>query len=361
MGFIRSHLISNNPYQVEIGQQVNTVTSYADHSNIYGSTSKTMKKVRSFNGGRLKTNLRNILPTENGNYFSGDDHVNQSPFIAIWHSLFLRNHNNLADKLAVINTHWDGNQVFNEARKINIAIYQKIIYDEWLPLFLGEKIAQKFENVSYDENVDASTTSEFSSAAFRYMHSFINSEFELLNNEGRKIKVNVSDAISNPKLLESSFDEVLLGLMVQKINLLGYSEEILNKLFKKDNGVGMDLLGIDIMRGRDHGVKPYTKYREFCNLKPDVKTFSDLYPHIPKSAIIQLRQTYKSVHDIDLLVGGALESINGTEDDSSFFGPTLQCIIYKQFYRLKSGDSYFYSHAGNLNEGDWIYKINLEN
>jgi peroxidase len=354
MGLVRSYLISNNPNQLEIGEQVNTVTSFLDHSNIYGSSQKIARRVRSFNGGRLKTNLRNILHMENGNYFSGDERVVQTPFIAIWHSLFVRNHNNLADKLAVLNRHWDGNQVFNEARRINIAIYQKIVYSEWLPAFLGVQYAKRYENSSYDSNLDPSTLNEFSSAAFRFMHSFIGSDFEILNKNFDAVRVNVSDAISNAKLLENTFDGVLRGLMNQKINIDGYSNEVLNKLYKNDKDVGMDLLSIDILRGRDHGIAPYIKYRDLCNMKSNIKVFDDLRPYIPDEAITQLRKTYKSVLDIDLIVGGALESIfpNATDDDSlGFFGPTFQCIIDEEFRRLKAGDSHFYSHEGNFERG----------
>lgn len=190
MGFVRSQMISNNPYRIDIGEQANTVTSFLDHSTIYGSVHKTSLKVRSFNGGRLKTNNNNVLPMENGTYFSGDDRLNQTPFLAIWHSIFIRNHNMLADKLAIINSHWDEEKLFQEARRINIAIYQKIVYEEWLPVYLGKDYCKKYglncdckslycEHHNYD--VDASAFNEFSAGGFRYFHSFINSKFELYN------------------------------------------------------------------------------------------------------------------------------------------------------------------------------------
>lgn len=352
MSFLRSHVISNNPYKVEVGEQVNTVTSYLDQSNVYGSDIKTMKKIRSFNGGRLRTNLKNILPLENGTYFSGDDRVNQTPFIAIWHSLFVRNHNNLADKLAIINRHWDEERIFQEARKINIAIYQKIIYDEWLPLFLGTNSTKRFESIEYDPNSEGSTANEFSSGAFRFMHSFLNNEFEL-HDESMKVKsLNLSDTITKSKMLENYFDDIFRGLMRQKINIRGYSSEVLNKLFKNKNEVGLDLLSIDILRGRDHGIGSYTRYLKMCNIKSKVKVFDDLFPVIPKTAIVQLRQTYKSVFDIDLIVGGALEDIfkksNETAEDLGFFGPTFSCLIEKQFHQFKSGDFYFYSYNNHF-------------
>jgi peroxidase len=261
-------------------------------------------------------------------------------------------------QLAEINGHWDGNQIFNEARKINIAIYQKIIYDEWLPIFLGVHSTNRFKNVTYESNVDASTANEFSSAAFRFMHSFIGSEFETVGKNFETVKMNLSDTISNAKLLENNFDGFLRGLMNQKINVQGYSNEVLNRLFKNDKGVGMDLLSIDILRGRDHGIPPYIKYRDLCKLnKSKIRVFDDLRPQISEEIVIQLRQTYKSVFDIDLIVGGALENTfsNVTDDTLGFFGETLQCIIGEQFYRLKAGDFHFYSHEGNFSKGNELF------
>ena len=58
-----------------------------------------------------------------------------------------------------------------------------------------------------------------------------------------------------------------------------------------------------------------------------------------------MRKTYKSVLDVDLLVGGNLEFKKG----SGFLGPTFQCIIGEQFYRVKMGDSHFFTNLKGMN------------
>lgn len=348
MDFIRSNIISNDPHKIEIGEQVNAVTSYLDLSIIYGSSHTVTEKVRSYNGGRLKMNPGNVLPVENGSYYSGDDRVTQTQFLTVVNSLFIRNHNNLSDKLAIINPHWDDEKLFQEARKINIAIYQKIIYEEWLPILLGEK-SKLLTFTSYNENVDASTLNEFSNSAFRIFHSFLPSMLDVRDKDNKVTKIPLSNAI-NAEPLANCCENILRGILKQNMSLTGYSNEILNKLFKNPNGVGLDLLSIDIMRSRDHGIPAYYRYRKLCNVMPwRLEVFNDLIPHISRKAIHILRQTYKTVYDIDLLVGGALEIIenanNRSVDELPLVGPTFQCVMYEQFYRWKAGDYYFYSHA----------------
>lgn len=300
LDFIRSALISNNPYKIEIGEQVNAVTSFLDLSVIYGSDHNRMMSVRSLNGGRLKMNPANVLPIKNGSYFCGDNRVTQTKFLTVIHSLFTRSHNNLADKLATLNAHWKEEQLFQEARKINIAIYQKIIYTEWLHLLIGKEKCKRLENVVYNPETDASTLNEFSHSAYRYFHSFIPSEFEMRDSLMKVERISISDAINEDTKINNSFENILRGLLHQNINTVGYSSEILNKLYKNENEVGLDLLSIDIMRGRDHGIPAYARYRKFCNVKPhNLEVFDDLAPHIPKPLINQLRQTYKTVYDIE--------------------------------------------------------------
>lgn len=70
-------------------------------------------------------------------FVPGDVRVNQNPQLAILQTVLLREHNRIADKLCKLNPHWEDKRVFQEARRILIAEYQFITYNEWLPLIIG--------------------------------------------------------------------------------------------------------------------------------------------------------------------------------------------------------------------------------
>merc|ERR1712111_49580 len=100
---------------------------------------------------------------------------------------------------------------------------------------------------------------------------------------------------------------------------------------------GLDLISLNIQRGRDHGLPGYNAYREICAVGK-AETWSDLSDYIPSQYITKLQKTYRHIDDIDLFVGGFLE----TPHEDSILGPVFKCIIGDTFARLKYGDRFFY-------------------
>lgn len=58
------------------------------------------------------------------------------------------------------------------------------------------------------------------------------------------------------------------------------------------NGIGLDLFSINIQRGRDHGIAPYTKWREACHIAPHVNDYSDLRADIPDHILERIQAIY---------------------------------------------------------------------
>lgn len=67
-------------------------------------------------------------------------------------------------------------------------------------------------------------------------------------------------------------------------------QQLRNKMFKDGNlrGFGLDLLAVDVMRGRDNGLSSYAVYYEWCFGKTITK-WSDLLSVFPYS--VTLRHT----------------------------------------------------------------------
>jgi hypothetical protein len=87
--------------------------------------------------------------------------------------------------------------------------------------------------------------------------------------------------------------------------------------------------------------------RRQCKLKADFRNFKSLKEIFPEETVALLEENYDSVEDIDLIVGGSLESFNTF--DRQLFGPTFSYIFRDQYRRFTSGDAYFFSHKTNPN------------
>jgi peroxidase len=161
---------------------VNLVTHYLDASNIYGSSVFTSNTTRSFSRGQLRisngvSSGRSYLPIQNGQFFAGEGRVNENMGLAGVHTLFLREHNAIAQHLSQINRHWDDERLFLETRRIIQAIYQHIVYQEYVPALIGRSFAQSIDIMArpagqyfngYDASINASISNEFAAAAFRF-------------------------------------------------------------------------------------------------------------------------------------------------------------------------------------------------
>lgn len=179
-------------------EKLTIVSSYLDLSSLYGNSMAQNQKVRLFKGGLLRTSFANgqhWLPVSNNQdgkcgtqsecYVVPDRRNSFTPTIAVMQTVLLREHNRLAEQLAILNPHYSDERLYQEARKINIAQYQKITYYEWLVTTLGgaytnlngltypyTDYANDYVN-DYDESVNAGPYAEFSHAAFRYSHTQI--------------------------------------------------------------------------------------------------------------------------------------------------------------------------------------------
>ncbi|KAG1662929.1 Chorion peroxidase [Nymphon striatum] len=387
-------------------QQMNQVTSFIDGSHIYGSSRKVRDAISDFKTGFIRTSeihKENYLMQDskahcesqdsNSCFKAGDHRVNTQLNLMMMHTLFMREHNRIAAYFRN-HTKWNGKKVFEETRRIIGAILQHITYTEYLPAILNPKILQLYgldianKKTSYKSDVDPSIFNEFSTAAFRFGHSQIYRKLLMTAPDGTPgDRVRLTDSFFNPDQIYSDsarMRQYILGLFAQR-SLAADNEvtsAVSKELFKKKGAKsGLDLIAINIQRGRDHGIPPYKKYRELLKGSTDLTdvmsvVIPEILPSTPEGpaslnnstssedgTTTGTARTYKlqSIDHVDLFVGGLYER----PLDNSAIGDTFNHLIASQFRNLMIGDRYFYSHentgdAGfNQDQYEEITKISL--
>ncbi|EPB72289.1 hypothetical protein ANCCEY_08606, partial [Ancylostoma ceylanicum] len=330
--------------------QLNQLTAFLDLSSVYGSTECEANHLRLFSQGKLNY-------TDLGCFVAGDERSNEQPGLTVIHTILLREHNRIASHLHRVNNFWTDEQLYQEARRINIAKIQHVIYKEWLPVVLGCEAMSKYDLMpkksgyytGYDPHCDPSISQEMSTAAFRFGHTLIRSKFPRMNDIFKNMTdaVELKDHFANPSPLYDQqvghMESMLMGLVGAESMAFDrhITDAVRNHLFAKPGGplTGIDLPAVNIQRGRDHGVQPYNEYREICGLKR-ARTFEDLRTTMDQSAIEALKKVYDSVDDIDLFPGIMSER----PMKGALVGPSLACIIGEQMQRLKKCDRFYYEN-----------------
>lgn len=75
----------------------------------------------------------------------GDGRVSEQVGLTAAHTIFMREHNRIAEVLHRLNPHWNDEIIYQNARKIFIASYQHIVFNEFLPRILGWDAVDKYD------------------------------------------------------------------------------------------------------------------------------------------------------------------------------------------------------------------------
>lgn len=120
-------------------------------------------------------------PNETGYcYKSGDTRVNVNPYITILHTVFAKNHNNIAKQLRSEHADYTNDYLFEKARALNTQSYQKIVYNDWANIALGQRVAGQVRNEAVG-NVEHGVSNEFALAAIKFYNSMTPGDLKQLS------------------------------------------------------------------------------------------------------------------------------------------------------------------------------------
>lgn len=405
---VRTGNSPNNPRR-----QINEITPWIDGGLTYGTSKTWADTLRSFSCGQLASSHGGQFPVENSirlpmanpppprfhrlrpvsRFFRlGNPRGNENTFLLTMGTLWFRFHNAVARRMCdrfgttgagSTNSSslkiWNEERIFNEARKLVIAVHQHIIINDWLPEWLGSPLP---EYKGWDSSIDPGIATEFQSAAMRFGHTLVTSggyrrsaapdcrvnnvTFEMGGNKHSVRGVRTCNSFWNPQeaLIDGGIEPMIMGLSSQAAeredNVI--VEDLRGRVFGPLEFSRRDLMAVNIQRGRDHAIPDYKTARRLLGLEPDFSTFTEmgqrisplLYGENPQLFENVLPQLYgNSTENVDMWVGGLLET-------SDRPGPLFQTIIRDQFRRIRDGDRFWFENNGTgFFSSEMIDKIKL--
>nr|XP_056720951.1 myeloperoxidase-like [Euleptes europaea] len=371
--FIRTAPVCNPTTLIR--EQINSITSFMDASMVYGNEEPLARRLRNRTNslGLMAVNQNftdaglELLPFENNPnslclftnksdnipcFIAGDRRATENLRLIAIHTLFVREHNRLATELKQLNPHWDGEKLYQEARKIIGAINQVVTFRDYLPLLLGDEFNKQLPLYKgYDDSVDPTVANVFS-LTFRFGHGSIPPLVSRLGEDfgpllpDSHLPLHRTFFASWRIIREGGIDPLLRSFMVDHAKLMKQSqmmvEELVDRLFEQVAAIGLDLAALNLQRGRDHGLPGYNAWRRFCGLSE---------PHDVAELAVVLRNTklaekfiglYGTPDNIDIWIGALAEPFvpNGR------VGPLLACLIGKQFRNMRDGDRFWWENPG---------------
>ena len=328
----------------------NTSNHHIDLSPVYGLTPQTTHKLRTFKGGKLKSQIigdeeyplyvyedaaagrfkaefqglyqplhdeeKLDLQRKSKLFAMGVERANVQVGYVMLNVLCLREHNQLCDKLAQRYPDWDDERLFQTARNILIAEIMKIIVEEYI-----NHITPYHFNLFVDPSAFTHEkwfrtnwmTLEFS-LVYRW-HSALPEHFQY----GQKQLPMAASLWNNDLLTQRG-----LGILFEEASTQPSTE--IGLFNTADFLVELTELA-SIQLGRDAKLKSYNEYRKLCNF-PEVTDFDQITQN-PKAQEL-LKKIYGSVDNIEFYVGLYAEDVRENSALSPLIGRMVGADAFSQ-------------------------------
>ncbi len=308
-----------SPYEGTPPAYINRLTHWWDGSQLYGSDEETSRRLRTLQDGKLKLSPDGRLPMnpDTGQPLTGFTE-NWWLGLQMFHELFVREHNTIAETLKAAYPNWTDDELFNKARMINAAIMAKIHTVDWTPSILNNPRAKLAMNADWNLVVGGnknlrgapySLTEEF--VAVYRMHPLIRDSVDIVDYQTGTLIENVTtedQAFSKAPGVMDAFGtaNIFYSFGVThpgQITTNNFPRFLQN--LRMPDGTVMDLAAVDILRDRERGVPRYNEFRRQLHMPP-IQDFTDLTPD--KQLAEKLREVYNNdVEAIDVMVGQLAE------------------------------------------------------
>lgn len=332
----------------DMERPINSLPSAIDLASVYGPTETRLKAMRTFKDGLMLTSGDNMLPlntlglvnspTKDDRFFlAGDHRANENPTLTSLHTIFVREHNLIARQLKERFPEYDDERLFQYAKIVNTAQFQKIVFEEYFPAMTGRSLPRY---TGFKSWVNPTASDIFTGMAFRVGHTMVSNKISRRGPGNVKIPDIPSTTMffRTAKILDQGIDVFLRGAMYERSQEIDIFivDALRNFLFTNvPQEGGFDLIALNIQRSRDHALPSYNEIRRIFRLRP-----ARLFRHITRNRAVQsaLQTAYGSVDRIEGFVGLLSEDhVRGAS-----MGRTMLRIWKKEFERYRDGDVFYF-------------------
>ncbi|TXN09141.1 calcium-binding protein [Methylobacterium sp. WL103] len=340
-------------------------------------------------------------------YVAGDGRANENVSLTAMHTIWARNHNFHVENLVEAGFQGTPEEVFQAAKMINEAEYQRVVFDEFADQLIGGmKGGGTHGHSGYNPDVDARISHEFASAVYRVGHSLIGETLTVIGSDGQPRQVALFDAFLNPSNAPDVFtaplppsyvpqpgyaqlgaNAILAGVATQPAEEVDFNivDAVRNDLVR----INADLFAFNVARGRDVGLGTLNQVRADLQASADpyiheaVGFAGDLSPYtswadfqarngLSDTVIAQFKQAYPDLvlvtptertafvaanPDIEIHQrADGKEYVSGIDRIDLWVGglaeqhvnggvvsQTFWVVLHEQFDRLQEGDRFYYT------------------
>jgi len=310
-------------------------THWWDGSQIYGRDPRFAEALRTGEHGKLRLDELGLIPQEieshvdltgvAGNFWVG---------LALLHSLFMREHNAICDRLHDAHPELSDDELYDKARLVVAALMAKIHTTDWTPAIIahpttvkalrtnwwgleGERLDKLLGRLTTNEvvrgipgsptalhGVPYSLTEEF--VCVYRMHPLIPDEYSFRSLAGDRLLQERTLPEVGVQHVRERFGEMSMPDLLYSFGTSHPGAITLHNFprflqdFHRADGTHVDLASIDVVRVRERGVPRYNEFRRLLHLKP-FDTFEAM-ADTPEHAA-DLRRVYSDPEEVDTMVG----------------------------------------------------------